>query len=520
MNFDCKLDCKLEILNDTEAVYDYPYYDEDDKYCGEAKVKAKIGGDDLMLLTVKCLNHWVDKYDHLIRREELKILGRHLYNIAFCTPNNVTPGSVDDPLPLKTAFEKTYQSFERMKSGSDDRLRIMLVLRKEAKELLAFPWEFIFMPKGDDGVFLAGEQTDLILARFVPDIKRTFQPDRESKKLRILIVLSAPEELGTIYAEELIAQLKGLESPQIAVERLDQPTTTTFMETITRFKPHIMHFIGHGKKGKLALLKDKRFIKEAKAEISAGLTQNRIKDAHWLESSSVRGLFADHEPPLVFLHACEGAAQDLLPISLKSFRDTARELAYSSIPAVVAMQYKITNYDANLFAQEFYGQIREGKHIDEAVVEARCKLGRSTGDVGQFWGNRNFGTPVIYLRSEKPIIQPPLSEPRGPAPGGTPPVTMQKVPCPYPNCLDGWVSPDDKFCAACGQPLMPCPSCKLVMAQLRGICGKCGNKIGTGSLSAQAVAPQSAASAAPTQLAQAPDRFGIVVADEHQTRTE
>jgi hypothetical protein len=276
------------------------------------------------------------------------------------------------------------------------------------------------MSWGDEGgSFLAGENTDLILTRFVPDTDppRAFQPDSESKELRILIALSAPEKLSIVDADDLTNELLELESKQITVEPFLRPTRRTLSKKIKVFKPHIMHFIGHGREGGLALHKEEAIIKELKAE---DITREAHREpalpieeyADWLDSKSVGDLCNDYQPRLVFLHACEGAAPYLLPRSLQSFSSTARELAYTRIPAVIAMQYEISNGDAQRFAQKFYRQIREGKNIDEAVVEARRELGTFSSKGRQAWGDRSFGTPVIYLQSEKPIIRPPCPKPK------------------------------------------------------------------------------------------------------------
>jgi len=501
------IECTLEMLNNKEAIYRDNFY-----HSGDSAVKARIGGDDLMLRTVERLDYWVEKYSDHCYREELEILGHYLYNIAFCTPDK-TPRSTDDPLPLKTAFEKTYQRFKEMreeeerKNESKSRLRLMLVFRKQAETLSTFPWEFIFMPK--EKTFLAGEETDLILTRFVPDKDpaHVLQRDLKSEKLRILIVLSKPKELDIVDADDLISDLieRLSELPQqIDVGRLDQPTRRTLSEKIEDFEPHIVHFVGHGKEGVLALIKEEQDILEAEAANEVRKLEGEkalpIEYADWLDSRSVSNLFRRHIPRLVFLHACKSAASEFPTRSLRRFTNMARELAYTKIPAVIAMQYEISNEDAKRFAKIFYRQIRQGKHIDEAVVEARRELANFTSG-RQAWDDRNFGTPVIYLQSEQPIIQPPPLEDRGTE------TSVKRVPCPYPDCR-GEVIPSKKFCVTCKRPLMPCPECQEVMAQRIGFCDNCGYDVEKGAQSAQAVTPRANITAAPTAPADAMSDVG------------
>ena len=507
--------CRLEIQDDTKAFYVGPSYDENGYYRGDQKVEARVGSDELMLRTVELLKDWVEYHDEHCTRPELEILGLYLYKIAFGTPENVASEETDSgtavqPCPLKEAFESTYKQFvkqlsEQEKRGEpESRLRLMLVLHKKAKRLSMFPWEFICMPSGDggseeEGSFLAGENTDLILARFVPDTNppRDVQPDSESKALRILIALSEPEKLPIVEANILIDELLGLKSKQIIVEPFYLPTRRTLSKKIAEFKPHIMHFIGHGRKDGLALHREEQELEELRAEDKslADLGEPPLPVeafADWLDGKSVRDLFSDYRPPLVFLHACEGGAPYLLRRSLTSFSSTARELAYTTIPAVIAMQYKISNDDAQRFAQKFYRQIRKGKHIDEAVMVARRELGRfSPSKSGQAWGDRRFGTPVIYLQSEKPIIQAPLSETEGSVPGGTPLEAMEKVSCPYPDCT-GKVIPGKRLCLKCTQPLLRCPKCESVVAELYGICDTCLWRVEASAQPAPGAAPRPA----------------------------
>ena len=507
-----EFNCRLEILDDTEAFYIGPAYEED-YYRGTQKVEGTVGGNDLMLRTVELFKEWVEKYDEHTGRAELEILGLYLYQIAFGTPH-MAPESTVPSYPLKEAFKNTYEQFERQlaKEESRDepksRLRLMLVLHKEATRLALFPWEFLFMPLNDEGgTFLAGENTDLILTRFVPDTDppRAFKPDSESKELRILIVLSAPEKLSIVDADDLISELLGLKSNNITVELFTRPTRRTLADKITKDRPHIIHFIGHGREGGLALHREEEDIQELTAEDTSRAAMGEpalpIEEyADWLDSNSVSDLFNDYRPRLVFLHACKGAASYLLPRSLQSFSSTARDLAYTIIPAVIAMQYEISNGDAQRFAQKFYRQLREGKNIDEAVVEARRELGRFSSKGRQAWSDRSFGTPLIYLQSEKPIIRPPVSEPEESATDETSPTVMQKVQCPYPNC-NGLVIPGKRLCLTCRQPLMLCWNCKSVVAQLFGLCDNCGaqmetEKVGASAQSTPTTAPRPAVDAA------------------------
>jgi chorismate mutase len=68
----------------------------------------------------------------------------------------------------------------------------------------------------------------------------------------------------------------------------------------------------------------------------------------------------------------------------------------SGIPAVVAMQYEITDRAAIEFSRSFYDAVADRLPIDAAVAEARTavKMGSAL----------EWGTPVLYMRSEDGLI--------------------------------------------------------------------------------------------------------------------
>jgi hypothetical protein len=76
-------------------------------------------------------------------------------------------------------------------------------------------------------------------------------------------------------------------------------------------------------------------------------------------------------------------------------------LVRSDIPAVVAMQYNISVDDAGLFAKTFYEELGQGCDVAEAVRAGREALGTL---FHPFYHHPRFGTPVVYLQTDKPIV--------------------------------------------------------------------------------------------------------------------
>lgn len=94
------------------------------------------------------------------------------------------------------------------------------------------------------------------------------------------------------------------------------------------------------------------------------------------------------------------------------------------------------------------------------------------------WSDRRFGTPVVYLQSEKAII----TVPKQPARQIDDLDPNQKVPCPNPKDLNSFIFLDSTVCVECQHEVMLCPGCRdnglqRLMDKTIGRCGKCGYRL-------------------------------------------
>ena len=100
-------------------------------------------------------------------------------------------------------------------------------------------------------------------------------------------------------------------------------------------------------------------------------------------------LLHDHRPlRLAIINACEGARAS----RADPFAGIAQSLVQQGIPAVIAMQFEISDEAAIAFSHEFYGAVADGYPVDAALGEARKAVyARMT--------NVEWGTPVLFMRS-------------------------------------------------------------------------------------------------------------------------
>lgn len=479
--------CTLTIKDDYRGEYedDFLHRREDGKH-----VEGPLGTSRLTRDVVRLLHRWVANFPQC-RRDELMVLGRALYEIAFGTETPDRPRA-----PLKSAFEDTL----RYSREANRRLRLRLVLSAEAQQLAAYPWEFLYMDGGANaGFFLAGEDTNLTLTRYVPN-SDTWEraPEDDDGRLRILVVVSTPRipEMTDLMVGDFVKHLIELDPTRFQTLLVESPTKMELSATIKHQQPHVIHFIGHGRAGALALRKDAATLaadREYFEDQSAlGKRPPPVSEAAWLDAYTASGVLRsglerrDAPQRLIFLHACEGATQEQNRMLLGTFSDVARTLVSGErITGVIAMQYTIGVDEAEFFAKSFYGAISEGLRVDDAVRAARAEFAQTPlRGRQQSWDSRGFGTPVIYLRREEALISRParqqLPDTAIPVHGvtaGIPVTTTQKEPCPNPICANGWVlrTSSPPTCRRCQEPFSVCPQCSggLVVPKPRYQCRDC-----------------------------------------------
>jgi len=434
-------------------------------------IKGNMQMDNLRVLTIGIFSKWLAA-DKANQRDEFKALGSHLYEALF--------GSADSK--IRRAFEEEFNKSQKQRPFTP--LRLVLEFTRDADKLAILPWEYLYYPEpGTRGFFIAAHTEVIMVRHSTGDIDQDMLK-QDKGPLRILMVVSKPEyeevqgedeepeerkKLNVIVDEPVITTITGINSIKTSI--LTQPTKRSLPEKIAEFKPHVVHFIGHGRykeRGELALVSDEN---------------SRLAD--WIDDASFADCFMRHRPGLVFLHACEGGYSE----SYESFKGLALQLIDSKIPAVVAMQYEVRNDVANHFAAVFYQSLSEGRAIDDAVQRGRIDLGTNSKDWPNY-SNRAFGCPVIYMqKSNTEMVLIEAQEPqgrRGTQPLTTTPTTKQSR-CPRCGVPVRYRLPR---CYNCTLLLRECPQCDSMMAK-GGACSECDYNESPGAvlLNIQATAP-------------------------------
>jgi tetratricopeptide (TPR) repeat protein len=269
----------------------------------------------------------------------------------------------------------------------------------DVPEVAELPWEFLYSRDLDRFLALS---TRTPLVRYIA----LAQPERAlatQLPLRILAVVSNPRDVPRLDVEQEWQRLnQGVEAlvSRGAVElvRLQPPTLANLRQTLRHSEFHILHFIGHG------LLYEPEAAQAGEAGSQSNNESSReegsliFEDAEGNEDRvtavQIATLLHDHESlRLVFLNACHGAAGR--PESL--FAGVAQKLVQQGVPAVLAMQFAVSDRTAIALAHEFYQSLSEGLPLESAATEARKAIYSEGIDF-------EWGTPVLFSRSPDGVL--------------------------------------------------------------------------------------------------------------------
>jgi hypothetical protein len=258
-------------------------------------------------------------------------------------------------------------------------VRITLSL-DETPELMHVPWEYLYQ----EPFFLAiSTWTPVVRSLEIPDARR---PLAITPPLRILAMVSSPTDVvGLDVAlerrklEEALAESIGRGA--VEIEWLEQATLAALQRALRRANHHVFHFVGHGvydaeREDGLLLLEDD----DGRSRSVSGVHLGTMLADEW----SLR---------LAVLNACEGARTS----TSDPFAGVAASLMQREIPAVVAMQFEITDRAAIVFAAEFYAAVADGYAVDAALAEARKAIYADGNDI-------EWATPVLFMRAAEGLI--------------------------------------------------------------------------------------------------------------------
>ncbi len=272
---------------------------------------------------------------------------------------------------LQACLLRSIDKTEQQNAGLRLRLRL-------PPSLMDLPWEYLY-DAALDRFFSHSINTPIV--RYL-DLAQSIKPLAVTPPLKVLVMIASPSsDYEALDVEDewqkinaAVAELAG--RGLVHLTRLPTASLSALQKQLRREQYHILHFVGHG-----------------------GFDQQTQDGVLLLEDDSGRSRFVNgnalgtllHDHPslrLVLLNACEGARAT----RSDPFAGVAQQLVRQGIPAVIAMQFEITDKAAVILAREFYDALADGYPVDGALAEARKSIFTAENDI-------EWGTPVLYMRA-------------------------------------------------------------------------------------------------------------------------
>jgi hypothetical protein len=290
---------------------------------------------------------------------------------------------------------------------------LRVLVNPDGPRVSRIPWEFVVDPdRLDDYLALR-----VPIARS-PHLMEPVAPLRFQPPLRVLGVLARPVDLPALDAErerdDLTRALSRLSSDMVQVKWLPGDRWSDLAEEIRSRPWHVLHFVGHG-----------GFDEDSQS----GFLELSDDDgnARPILANDLGRLVADNpDLRLVVLNACESAVTG----SEGFFSSTAAKLMREGVPAVVAMQYEITDDAALAFSSSFYECLARGMPVDRAVMLARESVKMTMRSL-------EWATPVLFLASEETHL---FAAAEAPARGDTPGARVETDADRGPSSGFDWLS--------------------------------------------------------------------------------
>lgn len=276
--------------------------------------------------------------------------------------------------------------------ADDAGLRIRLRFARAA-ELANFPWEFLH-DRGTRRFLALSDRTSLVRHVELPGRTR---PLPVTPPLRILLMAVSPVDFDAPDAAGEKARLREVLADLVAANRVvleeERSGTLAGLQRQLRIGEYqVFHLIAPG-----------------------GFDETQNDDVLYFEGPGGRGqavtghalgdVLSGHRSLLLaVLNAGEGAGSG----RERTFASTAESLVRRGIPAVIAMQFEITDEAAVTFAHSFYEAVSDGYPLETSMTEARKSIRNMPNLV-------EWATPALHMRADDGVN---LHDRRDPAPPG------------------------------------------------------------------------------------------------------
>ena len=288
--------------------------------------------------------------------------GRELTKALFADPT------------FQTAFAQAYASAQTLGAA----LRFRLIIGPSAPELHRIRWETLRNPLDDTPL---STSENIVFSRYLSSLD--WRPVRLHSKsaLRALVVVASPKNLGdyglepveveaeVARAKQGLGEVASVVLPESANSQ--RPTLNNLIERLREGGYDILYLLCHG-----TLVSEHAWLwlEDDQGEVA------RVSGTELVTRISELA----ERPRLVVLASCESAGAG----TGEALAALGPRLAEAGIPAVLAMQSKVSMETVAAFMPVFFQELQRDGQIDRAVAVAR-------GAVRQ---NPDYWAPVLFMR--------------------------------------------------------------------------------------------------------------------------
>ena len=229
-----------------------------------------------------------------------------------------------------------------------------LVINSSSADVLNLPWELLRTPNGDV-IGIDGKWVLRRLPEAEPSLGQS-PPDLPPGPLRVLYMVSAPTdqaELDYEKEEELLLRSLSKAGHEVVFDSGDLGSFDELEESISDFKPHIVHLTGHG-------------IAQDDAGYFAFEDEHGTTDLR--SATEIGQLFAGHGVQCAFISACQAGKAP----NRNAQNGLAQGLLAQGVPLVIGWTASILDDVATEVGARFYREVASGRtSVDRALVSAR-----------------------------------------------------------------------------------------------------------------------------------------------------
>lgn len=280
--------------------------------------------------------------------------------------------------PLETHLRIAWDRAELQGRG----LRLRLSI--DPAEINAWPWELLHDPQRDR-TFATSITTPLVRYLDRTDQFGSLTDLKAELPLDMLLVLPQAADLNLVKERAVIEQALIPLNDALRLRVLDGVVTRTrFADALISGDYEIVHGSGHG-----SFLEGMGYIGLNQADGAPDWVDGQVMGRFVVNCKSLK---------LGVLNVCSSGKVD----EGRAFQGLAPQLVRAGAPAVVAMQYPLSDDAAMAFAEEFYRRLCAGDNsagrVDVAVTYARNLLAIL------YPGERYFASPVLYTHAADGVI--------------------------------------------------------------------------------------------------------------------